>query len=147
MKKACGLKYVRSFDIISSAGTNAGYTLFFGTNNLERGLCRMKETMWALDPVKGQAFRDSTGKQWTLFEEEPDLTPLTAALIKEFGSEPFSIEDAERFTLAETPYIPKHLRKPILKPMEEAGKLEFVSGKPNRRARTYPEGTVVRFTV
>jgi hypothetical protein len=142
----CGLDYVRAFDIMSSSGTNAGYTLFFGTNNLERGLRRMKETMWAVDPVRGETFRDTTNAQSTLFEDEPDLTRLRHALVERFGSTPFSVEEAERFTLADTPYIPKHLKKPILKVMEADGELEVVVAKPGRRRGTFPDGTVLRFT-
>lgn len=146
MKTVCGLKYVRAFDIVSSSGSNAGYTLFFGTNNLDRGLRRMKETMWSIDPVRGQDFRDTTNKQSTLFEEEPDLSPLREALVNHFGDKPFTVYDAERFTLAETPYIPKHLKKPIFKVMETDDELEIVDSKPGRRRGTYPDGTVLKFS-
>ena len=45
----------------------------------------------------------------------------------------------------ETPYLPKHLKKPILKPLEENDKLEIVRAKSGRRRGTYPAGTILRF--
>jgi three-Cys-motif partner protein len=144
MKDKCGLKYVRSFEIVTAA-PNSGYHLFFGTNH-EVGLEKMKQVMWAVDPIAGQKFKDSTRRNAAvLFEPEPDLEPLRKALRKRFGKDPFSIEDAERFTLVETPYLPKHVKKPILKPLESADELEIVKAKVGRRRGTYPGGTVVRF--
>ena len=44
----------------------------------------------------------------------------------------------------DTPYLPKHLRAPILKPLEKAEKLDVVSSPRTQRWR-YPAGTVMRF--
>jgi three-Cys-motif partner protein len=144
MKDKCGLKYVRSFEIVTAA-PNSGYHLFFGTNH-ETGLLKMKQVMWAVDPIEGKKFKDSTMRNAAvLFEPEPDLEPLRKALRKQFGKEPFAIEEAEHFTLVETPYLPKHVKKPILKPLESDDELEIVKAKAGRRRGTYPEGTVVRF--
>ncbi len=52
LKRECGLTYVRAFEIVT-AQPNSGYTLFFGTRN-ERGLEKMKQSMWSIDPVEGQ---------------------------------------------------------------------------------------------
>jgi three-Cys-motif partner protein len=53
-------KWVRSFEITPphEAGGNT-YYLFFSTNS-DRGLQRMKDAMWKVDPLSGQSFRDST---------------------------------------------------------------------------------------
>lgn len=144
LKADCGLRYVRSFEIVTAA-RNSGYHLFFGTNH-ETGLLKMKQLMWDVDPVQGQRFKDSTKSNLpVLFELEPDLDPLRKALRKRFGSEPFTIEEAETFALVDTPYLPQHLKKPILKPLETKGKLEIVSSKDGRRRGTYPPRTVMRF--
>jgi three-Cys-motif partner protein len=144
LKREAGLAYVRSFEILTKKGT--GYHLFFGTNNKDRGLRRMKETMWSIDPVTGQRYRDSTDSGMEpLFEPEPDLDPLRQALRDHFGTNPFSIEDALDFTLVETPYLPQHVKVPILKPLEKADELEIVAAKAGRKRRTYPEGTRLRF--
>jgi three-Cys-motif partner protein len=144
LKSECGLSYVRSFEIITAA-RNSGYNLFFGTNH-ELGLLKMKELMWDVDPVRGRRFKDSTKSQMpVLFEPEPDIDPLRKALRAHFGKEPFSIDDAEKFALIETPYLPRHLKKPILKPLEAKEKLEVVTAKKGRRRGTFPSGTTVRF--
>jgi three-Cys-motif partner protein len=144
MKTDCGLSYVRSFEIVTAA-RNSGYHLFFGTNH-ELGLLKMKELMWDVDPIRGRRFKDSTRSQEpVLFEPEPDLGPLRKALRAQFHQQPFSIDDAERFALIDTPYLPRHLKKPILKPLEGEGKLEVVKAKEGRRRGTFPSGTVVRF--
>ncbi len=145
LQNEAGLLYVRSFEIL--AGGSRGYHLFFGTNNKERGLRRMKEAMWSIDPVAGERFRDSTELgQEPLFQPEPDLDPLRTALRERFGMKPFAIEDALDFTLVETPYLPQHVKGPILKPLEKANEVEIVVAKKGRRRGTYPDGTQIRFT-
>ncbi len=142
--KEVGLTYVQSFEIITSA-PNSGYHLFFGTRH-ERGLERMKETMWKIDPAEGHRFRDSTlVGQTPLFQPQVDTRPLRDELAAHFGSRRFTIQEALSFTLIETPYIPSHVKKLTLKPLEQADKLAVVSAKPGRKRGTYPDGTVLRF--
>jgi three-Cys-motif partner protein len=131
----------RSFEFrISGRGWN-GYHLFFGTGHLT-GLDRMKRAMWRLDPVAGAKFADSTGGQLTLFDQSPDLSPLRAAIEENFRHREFTIEEAERFTLLETPYHPKmHLKKGVLKSLEEEG---ILHARHRTKARTYPPRTVLR---
>jgi three-Cys-motif partner protein len=143
LRAQAGIKYVRSFEIVTKSGTG-GYHLFFGTGN-EKGLALMKEAMWKIDPVEGRGFRDSTeSDQLVLMEDKPDLAPLEQALRAHFGSEPCSIDDIELFTLTETPFLPQHVRS-ILKPLEKSGGLEVT--KTDRKQRyTYPKGrTELRF--
>jgi three-Cys-motif partner protein len=145
LRELCGLTYVRSFEIVSSANPNAGYTLFFGTKH-KLGLQRMKESMWSIDPVQGQRYKDTTSSlagMQPLFEAEVDTTPLRNALIQRFGTTAFSIEDADDFTLIETPYIPSHVRKRTLRPLEVSGKLDVLSMRSRRYS--YPAGTMMRF--
>ena len=144
LKRECGLTYVRAFEIVT-AQPNSGYTLFFGTKN-ERGLEKMKQSMWSIDPVEGQRYKDTTSSgMQPLFEQTVDTTPLRDALIEHFGDRTFTIEEADEFTLIDTAYIPSHLRKRTLKPLEKADKLEIVSAKERRKRFTYPAGTKVRF--
>jgi three-Cys-motif partner protein len=144
--EAAGLKFVRSFEIITKNG-RTGYHLFFGTRH-ELGLERMKEAMWKVDPAEGQRFRDSTNADaLVLFEPEPDIRPLRDAIIERFsGMDSFSIEDVLRFVLVETPFLPRHVKKQILKPLEDAGDLEAVDPPLGRRKGTYRGGTRLRLT-
>jgi three-Cys-motif partner protein len=143
LKSECGLTHVRSFEIVSATNPNAGYTLFFGTKH-KLGLERMKESMWSIDPVAGQRYKDTTelGIQ-PLFEPQVDTTPLRDALIDHFGTKPFSIEEAFCFTLVDTPFIPSHVKTRTLKPLEQDNKLEVLSER--KRRFTYPDGTRMRF--
>lgn len=139
--QANGSQYVRSFEI--QAGGGNGYTLFFGTNH-ELGLERMKDAMWTADPVAGQSFSDSTeGDQLVLFQSQVDTAPLLLALRQQFGDQPFTVEQAERFTLFSTPYSPSHLRRRTFAPEEDRGRIEVLT--PRKRRGTFPAGTRLRF--
>ena len=134
---------MRSFEIVTAA-RNSGYHLFFGTSNAERGLLKMKEVMWSVDPLEGKRFKDTTNKSaMVLFEEEPDLDPLERRLRKKFGHREFTIDEACRFALVKTPYLPKHV-KHVLKPLEDDETLEILSER--KRRRSYPDGTRLRFS-
>jgi three-Cys-motif partner protein len=136
-----GCTYVRSFEIHS--GGTRGYHLFFGTTHL-LGLEKMKEAMWSLDPLQGQSFSDSTvSDQLVLFETAVDTASLLAAFKRRFGHEEFTIEEADRFTLIDTPYAKSHLRSRTLAPAERRGELEVVSER--SKARTYPPRVRMRF--
>lgn len=136
--------WVRSFEITPKIGHNT-YYLFFGTNS-ERGLQRMKDAMWRVDPRGGTEFRDSTTVDHpVLFEEKPDLSPLFTMLRANFGTRWFTIEEAERFTRRWTPFRDNaHLKTPTLKPAEKRGDLEVErpKGKP---AGSFAVGTRMRF--
>lgn len=136
---------VRSFEITPQVGHNT-YYLFFGTNN-ERGLQRMKDAMWRVDPQGGTQFRDSTTVDHpVLFEQKPDLSRLLDLLRAQFDQRWFTIEDAERFTLRSTPFRDNaHLKSPTLRPAEKRGELEV--GRPDGKpAGSFTRGTRMRFT-
>lgn len=135
--------HVRSFEIVTAE--NMGYHLFFGTGNI-LGLERMKEAMWAVDPTGGLRYRDSTIRdQMVLFEPEPDFSVLRNALRSHFGVTPFTVEQAEQFTLLSTPFLPsRHLKRKTLAVAEKDGTLS-VNRPAGARNGTYVAGTVLRF--
>jgi hypothetical protein len=55
-----------------------------------------------------------------------------------------TIEEAERFTLVDTPFRPEHLRKNTLAPAEKRGDLE-VERPVGKRAGSFTLGTRLRF--
>jgi three-Cys-motif partner protein len=138
-------KWVRAFELLPAGGGGRTHFLFFGTNNAV-GLARMKSAMWKLDPIGGQRFKDSTAPQDSvLFEPEPDFLPLRRALEEKFGDGVFTIEEAEDFTLFETPFLhDAHLKRKTLAAAEREGKLVPVNPAPERRKSTYKEGTRLR---
>ncbi|MGO9490386.1 MAG: three-Cys-motif partner protein TcmP [Solirubrobacteraceae bacterium] len=133
-------RLVRSFEVATARGN--GYRLYFTTGH-EKGLEKMKEAMWHADPLAGQRYCDTTG-ELVLFEPEPDTMPLLRSLRQHFEHRPFSIEEAERYTLLSTAYLPKaHLKQRTLAPGERRDELEVLT--PRKRAATYPPGTNLRF--
>lgn len=105
----------------------------------------MKTAMWKTDQGGGHRFRDpAVSGQQVLFEPSPDLTVLHQLLTRRFGTLPFTIEQAERFVLLDTPFLHNaHLKERTLKRAEQAGKLEVLT--PRARKGTYPAGTRMRF--
>lgn len=147
VRKAAGLAV--AFEIDASLGRGwVGYTLYFGTGN-PRGLERMKEAMWRIDPSGGVRFAYSVDPdQMLLFDPAPDLDRLEAALRGHFGTDRFTIDQAALFTTVSTPFAPRiHLRSRTLAVAEKAGRLQaHQPGNPKRRRGDYPPGTVLQFT-
>lgn len=144
LRESC--EWVRAIELVPAGGRGRHHHLVFGTND-KVGLARMKTAMWKLDPVGGVRFVDSTQPdQGVMLEPEPDLAPLLAALKENFGGRVFTIEEAEDFTLFETPFLhDSHLKSKTLAPAEKLGELEAVEAPADRRKNTYKEGTRLRF--
>ena len=133
-------RLVRSFEIPSASN---GYTLFFTTGH-EKGLEVMKDAMWAVDPIEGRRFRDTTrSDQLVVFEEEVDTGPLLTQLRERFGTDEFTIEQATSFTIRDTAFKKGHLKRKTLDPAERAGKIEVLT--PRAKRFSYPDGTKMKF--
>lgn len=134
-------RLVRSFEIPTAKGT--GYHLFFTTGH-EKGLEVVKDAMWAVDPVEGSCYRDTTdADQLVIFSSDVDTGPLLAGLRAYFGTREFTIEEANSYTICESAFKSSHLKKKTLAPAERAELLEVLT--PRSRACTYPDGTRMRF--
>ncbi len=129
------------------------YYLFFGTDHLD-GLKVMKAAYWKIDPVGGSGYQQdplSAAGQGTLFPPagvSPPATaaaPLPALLREKFGTQEFSIQEAEEFALTATRYRETHVR-PALIAMQDAGKLQ-VTRSTRRSEKHVPAGTRMRFVV
>ncbi|MEV7447046.1 three-Cys-motif partner protein TcmP [Streptomyces sp. NPDC091204] len=141
LSEVCGLTYVQSFAMINRTG-HIGYYLFHGTRDV-KGVELMKDAMWKVDPGGGFTFSDRLAGQDVLFTEvDIDVTPLRAALLREFAGRTVNISRLEEFTLVNTPYRKTHLRKPVLSPLEREGLIQV--GRPGRSG--FPEGTRVTFS-
>jgi three-Cys-motif partner protein len=137
-------KYARSFQMINK-GNRVDYFLFFVTNN-PLGLQRMKESMWKVDSTGEFQFSDLTdASHQYLLAFASNFEPLREMIVAAFGGVEIEITTLEQWVVTDTPYLPKHLRKPILEPMEDDGSLSVVAAKPGRRRHTYPPGTILKF--
>lgn len=137
-------KYVRSFTMVNES-RRIDYFLFFATQNI-KGLERMKEAMWKVDPLGEFCFSDATDPNaLTLFGLEPDLSTLSRILRDQACAKHVPIEEIFSRTLVHTPFLKKHARS-ILKKEEDSGRLEIQATGPRRR-HAFPEerGIRVRF--
>lgn len=137
-------KFVRSFEMRNERNLT-DYFLFFATNSL-KGLAKMKEAMWRVDPGGYFSFSDATDPaQTTLFGKEPDLELLRRLLLERFGGVEANRAQIEAFVVAETPFLASHY-KPVLKRLEREGVIEVVQAPSGRKMGTFaaPE-IVVRF--
>lgn len=103
-----------------------GHELFlvFGTAN-RRGLERMKDAMWKVDPVYGLRFRDPRDPLQSAFAiDDVDLYPLVRSLRERLADRATqSVEGLKDFTLLETAYRPPHATK-ALHLLRERGELQ-----------------------
>lgn len=137
-------KFVRSFEMRNERNLT-DYFLFFATNSL-KGLAKMKEAMWRVDPGGYFSFSDATDPaQTTLFGKEPDLGLLRRLLLARFtGVEPTRAQ-IEAFVVAETPFLASHY-KAVLKSLEREALIDVVHAPTGRKIGTFaaPE-MVLRF--
>ena len=139
-------KYVHSFAMLNK-GNSTDYFLFFATNNL-KGLEKMKEAMWKVDDTGSFQFSDHADARglMSLFSAHPNLVPLREAILKAFKGRQISIEGLHDWVIAETEFLPTHLKRPILAPMEEAGEVSVVNPSAKRRKGTFSDGTILEFS-
>jgi three-Cys-motif partner protein len=101
-----GFKYVVPFEMIDDTGSDL--YLIYGTRNL-KGLEKMKEAMWRVDPVQGVHYRDPRDpNQITLDFSVPHLEPLQDAIMHELASGDRTLDSLREYALLETVYRPPH---------------------------------------
>lgn len=94
-----------------------GHELFlvFGTGN-EKGIEKMKDAMWRVDPVTGSRFRDPRDPNqmsFDLTESDPNLALLCQQILAYLDTGSKTLEEIQRFTLLETVYKKVHARKAV----------------------------------
>jgi three-Cys-motif partner protein len=102
-----------TFELVDEKGHEL--LLVFGTGN-SRGMEKMKDAMWRVDPVTGSRFRDPRDPnqmQLDLSESDPNLALLSQQILGELESGPKSMEDLQNFALLETVYKKVHARKAV----------------------------------
>jgi three-Cys-motif partner protein len=141
LRQLAGMTYTQSFEMINMQG-HTSYFLFYGTRAVE-GLRAMKEAMWRADPGGGYSFSDRLAGQDVLFSEDMlNVGPLRSELLTHFAGMEMGIDVIEHYVLTNTPYRETHLRKPVLKPLEDEGIISVIR-QPGRRQ--FPPGTRIRF--
>jgi three-Cys-motif partner protein len=105
-----GFTYVTSFEMIDDTGSDLH--LVFGTSN-PRGLEKMKDAMWNIDPVRGVHYRDPRDPDQLTFDFTPsaDLNPLRRALLAELATGERTLAQLQHHALLETVYRSPHATK------------------------------------
>ena len=121
------IEYVRSFELCTKDGND--YRLVFATPH-RRGLELMKDAMWSVDLFEGARYiatRTNDGQEilFTSDADAVDTGPLLTHLREKFGTEWFTIEEAQEATLFETPFRVGHLKRKTLAPAEKNDELEI----------------------
>ena len=103
--------------------------------------------MWKIDDTGSFQFSDyeDARQLMSLFSDHPNLASLREMVLHRFNGTQISIEELIEWVIAETPFLPKHLKRPVLAPMETDGELSVVGGAPARRKGTFSAGTILKF--
>lgn len=133
------IKYVRSFEL--KRGNRPSYYLFFGTNNI-KGLEKMKDAMWRVDPSGNYCIVDNYYGKETLFQPEPDYGQLIKLIQEEFSEKIINVNELFEWILAETAFRKVGVKQKVLRPMEENNKLKVIKSS-RLRSYTYPDDTVI----
>jgi three-Cys-motif partner protein len=125
--RSVGLEWVGRFRLLPEERSNS-YWIVGGSGHLS-GFASIKEGFWAVDPRNGREFRAAQaaapGQEALQLPEEPvepDTTQLLALLRAQFGTEPFTVEQAIDFT-KRSRFLETHLKRRTLAPAEKAGTL------------------------
>lgn len=140
-------KYVLYFEM-KNANNATKYFLFHATNNL-KGVEKMKESMWGLDPRGNYRFSDAADPgQGELFGCSPNYNRLEQLMFDKFEGSVATIQQIEEFVLAETPFCKTHFKRQILREAERTDppKIEVVDPPIGRRIGAFsPPELRVRF--
>lgn len=119
---AAGFPYVLSFEMLDEGGHDLH--LVYGTTS-HKGLEKMKDAIWKVDPIRGVNYRDPRDPDQLLleFSLDPDTRPLRRALLEELAKGERTLEQLKEFALLETVYRPPHVT-PVIKYLLERGKIE-----------------------
>ncbi|WP_406355623.1 three-Cys-motif partner protein TcmP [Streptomyces sp. NBC_01635] len=112
--REAGFSHTLYFEMVDE-GSRKLY-LIFGTQH-EKGLEKMKDAMWKVDPSHGVRYRDpkDTQQQMLELEFEPNTAPLRRILRDFIAESPTgrTVPELKRYTLLETVYRPAEVIKAV----------------------------------
>lgn len=137
LESEANIEFVRSFEL--RRGNRPSYYLYFGTNNI-RGLEKMTNAMWRVDPTGGYSISDKTFGQNVLFEPEPNWDKLKSIVQEELKDQTIKVDKLLNWVLVNTGFKTNGVKTNVLKPMEKNDLIEIVDS-PRKRDLSYPDGT------
>lgn len=130
--RRAGFRHTLSFKMIDEGGHPL--YLLFGTSN-DRGLARMKDAMWKVDPVRGLSFRDPRDPAQLAFPmDKPSFEGLErflVALVAERGA--CGVDELRQATLEETMYREEEVIK-VLRALRDRNLLRCDSARITRKS-------------
>jgi three-Cys-motif partner protein len=135
LREVGGARFVRSFEMRNARGA-VDYFLFFASNSA-KGLAKMKEAMWKVDPEGRFSFSDATDPQQVTLFAEPDLGLLRRLIQEHCTGRLVTIKQIEAFVVEKTPFLATHYKR-VLKELEAQGLLAVPSPPAGRRTGTFP---------
>lgn len=119
-----GFHFVLTFELVNARGQSI--FLVFATTHV-RGLQKMKEAMWEVDPITGVQYRDPADPDQQLLDIdiEPVTAPLKRELLRHLQTQPnqqASVSDLRRYALYRTVYKESQV-KPVLDRLAEQGQV------------------------
>ncbi len=147
LRDAAGATYVRSFEMRNEAGAT-DYFLFYATKSL-KGLQKMKEAMWKVDPKGEFKFSDATDPNQMIMFGDPPIDVLRKQILERFAGREATVQEVEEFVLANTAFRETHYKRQVLAELERSTPpaLFAVNPRPGRRPTTYGDPTMtLRFS-
>jgi three-Cys-motif partner protein len=122
-----GFSYALIFELVDEGGREL--LLVFATKDL-KGVVKMKESMWRVDPSHGQRFRDPRDvNQLAMdFGVGPNLTLLGQQLLARLEDGPQSLHALKQYALTDTVFKPTHAPQAI-ELLKESGAIEVGPGR------------------
>lgn len=129
MLQGAGFSYLLDFELVDRRGESL--YLVFGTNH-KKGVEKMKDALWTVDPRSGVRFRDPRDAgQYEMFElDEPEFRPLARLLSLKLRTEgPKKVHELRAFTLVGTVFQARHVM-PAVEMLLAAGEIRSVDELP-----------------
>jgi three-Cys-motif partner protein len=140
LHEECDFPYIQSFAMYDDRSKRL-YDLFYCTRE-PIGLDRMKQAMWKMAPTGDFSFQDRFAGMDVIFGNDVETTPLRKDLLAHFAGQAVSIEGIVDYVVVSTPYASNHVKRATLAEMQKQG---LISSPNQRKANTYPNGTIVVF--
>jgi three-Cys-motif partner protein len=143
--------HVRRFMMRDENNTRDNALFFCGRH--ERGLEKIKEAMWKVDPVSGATFSEySARKSETapslLGFQERQTSPLRRSLVEHFAGQAVTVSKLKEWVIIKTEtFLPMHLRIE-LEELHKAGRITYVDPSPagrKRRSGDWPDRLQITF--
>ena len=139
IKNELKLEYVQGFEMVTLE--NKSYFLFHGTRHIA-GVRAMKEAMWNIDPTGMYKFVSREEDEPILFSLTQDTSKEQEQVALHFSGRTVFFGDVEKYVLTKTRLATKHVKKEILRPLQEGMKITCHN---QTRKYTYPEKEMIEF--